>query len=262
MLVHDSFEPPVRLIAKKARAYWRTAFPERYRRYKGSILPPPDPRMGGPEYGDDEFFLASAVSEAGRVLTRLVSGPRDRLLDIGCGHGRLPIGLIHESANISYMGLDVSRDSIEWCRRYLQERHPAYQFQHINVVNALDNPTGHSLSPDYRLPVGTAAIDIVYLWGVLTNMEPEHLPLYAKEFFRVLRPGGKAFVTAHVEDDVPESSVNPENYTPYACHGPLHAVRYERNYFIDTFRQVGLTLTEFGYHAAGNCQSDLYFVKR
>ena len=77
----------------------------------------------------------------------------------------------------------------------------------------------------------------------------------------MLRPGGIAFVTAHVEDSVPASSVNPENYTPYACRGALHAVRFERRHFIETFRGAGLTLTDLKYHAAGNCQSDLYFVK-
>lgn len=256
------FERTGALIPRKARALWRTIFPERYRPHKGSILPPRDLRMGGPEYEDDDFFLDSAIAEGNRVIKKLGCKSSDFLIDIGCGQGRLPIGLIHESFTLSYLGVDVKRDSIDWCKKYIERRHPHFRFQHVNVVNALYNPTGDSLTSDYRLPVDTASVDIVYMWGVLTNMEPEHLPVYAKEFFRVLRPGGKAFVTAHVEDNVPESSVNPENYTPYACHGPLHAVRYERRYFIDTFRQAGLTMTELAYHAAGNCQSDVYFVKR
>ena len=249
-------------LARKTLALCHRVFPKGYRLHNGSILPPHDVRMGGPEYEDDDFFLDSAIAESKRVLTKLACKPHDFLIDIGCGHGRLPIGLIRESCDISYLGIDVKRDSIDWCRQYIQKRKPAYRFQHVDVVNARYNPSGDALSVDYRLPVETGAVNIVYMWGVFTNMEPEHLPVYAREFYRVLRPGGNAFVTAHVEDGVPHASVNPENYTPYSCQGPLHAVRYERKYVIDTFWQAGLTMTELNYHAAGNCQSDIYFAKQ
>ena len=261
MQTQENLQAAKRVLARKATAYWRTVFPERYRIFEGCVLPPPGSADGGAEYGDDRFFLDSAIAEARRVLTKLASAPDDRLVDIGCGHGRLSIGLLHESSSLSYLGLDVQRDSIDWCQRYIQRRHPSYQFRHINVVNELSNPAGDPIAPDYQLPVQAGTADIVYMWGVFTNMEPAHLTVYAREFYRLLRPGGKAFLTAHVEDDVPRSSVNPENYTPYACHGPLHAVRYERGYFLDAFRQAGLILTELNYHAAGNCQSDVYFVK-
>ncbi len=105
---------------------------------------------------------------------------------------------------------------------------------------------------------GAAAV--AYLWGVVTNMEPEFLSVYAQEIGRILKPGGRLFLTANVEDDVPEVSINPDNYTPFQCHGPLNIVRHERQYFLNVFRQAGLILTDYAHHAAGNCQSDLYFV--
>ena len=250
-----------RLVKKFVATEPVSTFPERYTIHRGSILPPRDQRMGGTEYEDDDFFLDSAIGEARRVAAVLKAGPDDLLVDIGCGEGRLPIGLLHESCSLRYLGLDVKRTAIAWCQEYLQQWHPAFRFEHVDVLNARYNPTGRAPLPEDELPVATGSADIVYMWGVLTNMEPEYFPLYAREAARILRHGGRAFVTAHVEAGVPDASVNPDRYTPYRCDGPLHAVRYEREYFIDTFRATGLTLTGMDYHAAGNCQSELYFVR-
>lgn len=232
-----------------------------YRRHRGAVLPPPEARMGGLPYRDDGFFLDSAIGEARRVMGRLQSESDDLLLDFGCGEGRLAIGLIHEGSALRYLGLDVKRDAIAWCNEHLARRHPAFRFEHIDVVNARYNPHGRCLQPGDEIPVATSSADIVYAWGVLTNMEPEHFPPYAREFSRVLRPGGRLFLTAHVEDGVPAASVNPDGYTPYACDGPLHAVRYESGYFLETLREAGFVLDGLDHHAAGNCQSELYFQK-
>ncbi|HYJ78008.1 MAG TPA: hypothetical protein VEW03_00200, partial [Longimicrobiaceae bacterium] len=64
-----------------------------HRELDGSILPPPERRWCGPEFRDDAFFLRSAEAEARRLVERLGCGPRTRLLEVGCGYGRLPIGL-------------------------------------------------------------------------------------------------------------------------------------------------------------------------
>jgi len=259
----------VTLLGKANRLAWSLAsqvkhrlFPEKeYVVYQGSRLPLPGARLNGPDQADNEYFLNSALREAERVITRLGCTPQSLLVDIGCGQGRLPIGLARIFPNFRYIGLDVSEESIHWCQQHIERRHPTYRFQHINLVNARYNPAGHALAGNFRLPVADGTADIVYLWGVVTNMEPEHLAPYAAEISRMLRAGGRAFLTANVEDNVPQVSINPEHYMPWEYHGPLNIVRYEKQYFLDVFRQAGLTLTDFAYHAAGNCQSDLYFGK-
>jgi len=229
--------------------------------FKGSRLPPPALRFNGPDQQHDDSYLASSIAEADRVIEVLGCMATDLIVDIGCGQGRLAIGLARRFESLPYLGLDVSGRSIDWCRLHIERRHPSYAFRHIDVVNARYNPQGSPLGNDFRLPVPSGAAHLVYMWGVVTNMEPAHLPAYAREIARMLRPAGKLFLTANVEDDVPEVSINPANYTRFACHGPLHIVRYEKRHFLEMFDRVGLTLTRFDHHAAGNCQSDLYFVK-
>jgi SAM-dependent methyltransferase len=249
----------VRQIGSKGK---RTLFPTRdHVFYKGSVLPHRDLRFNGPDQQVDAFYLASAIAEAKRVVGVMDYTPRGLLVDIGCGQGRLAIGLIRDLPNARYLGLDVSARSIDWCTKHLESRHPSYRFRHINLVNALYNPLGDALPPVFHLPVTSGAADIAYMWGVVTNMEPEHLAPYAQEISRILRLGGKLFLTANVEANVPKVSVNPEKYVPFVCSGPLHIVRYERQYFLDVFQGAGLKLTQFAYHAAGNCQSEMYFVK-
>ena len=230
--------------------------------HKGSMLPRPADRLKGPNQEDNEFFMNSAINEATRVIMKLGCTQRDFLVDIGCGQGRLPIGLTRELPSLRYLGIDVTESVIQWCKDYIESQYPSYQFQHINLINARYNPSGYVLNDDFHLPVTDGATDIVYMWGVVTNMEPEHLTVYASEITRILRSGGKAFLTANVEDNVPQFSINPENYVPWTYHGPLNIVRYERHYFLDVFQRAGLTLTDCEYHGAGNCQSDLYFVKQ
>jgi SAM-dependent methyltransferase len=252
-----------RLLLSMAAKAKHTVFPKKdYVLYKGSMLPLPNDRLNGPDQEDNEFFLNSSLKEAGRVITNLGCTPQSFLVDIGCGQGRLPIGLSREIASLRYLGIDVSERSIQWCKTHIESQHPTYQFQHINLINARYNPSGFTLEGSFHLPVADSAADIVYMWGVVTNMEPEHLAVYANEIHRMLRKGGKAFLTANVEDNVPQVSINPENYMPWTYHGPLNIVRYEKQYFLDVFQRAGLTLTDYAHHAAGNCQSDMYFVKQ
>lgn len=259
----------VSAFRKAGRLAWRIAakgkqllLPSKdYVVYRGSVLPRPESRLNAADQRDDACFLDSSIKEAARVVTKLGCTQQHFLVDIGCGQGRLPIGLVRELGSVRYLGLDVSKGCIEWCRTHIEKRYPSYKFQHIDVVNARYNPSGKPLAPDFRLPVSDGAVEIVYMWGLVTNMEPEHLAAYANETARMLRRGGKVFLTANVEDNVPEVSINPENYTAFACQGPLHIVRYERQYFRNVFQRAGLELTDFVYHGSGNCQSDLYFIK-
>jgi SAM-dependent methyltransferase len=252
-----------RLTRKIASRVRRKIFPRKdYVLYDGSLLPAPELRFNGALYRDDAFFLASANKEATRVITKCAFTRQDFLVEIGCGQGRLAIGLLRHFNDARYLGLDVSESSIDWCKRHIEKRHPSFQFRYVNVVNERYNPEGEPLSGDFHFPVPAGTADVVYLWGVVTNMEPKHLIPYAAEISRMLRPGGRVFLTANVEDNVPQSSINPDNYTSFAYQGPLHIVRYETGFFMDVFRRAGLKLVANDYHAAGDCQSEVYFVKQ
>lgn len=237
-------------------------FPGRdYVTYRGTRLPARELRFNGSEYQEEAYLLASADAEARRVVEKLGYDPTELLVDLGCGQGRLAIGLGRLVGAARYLGLDVSARSIAWCNEHIRRRDPSYRFHHLDLVNARYNPYGARLSDRFRLPVDDDVASIVFLWGVVTNMEPEHLAVYASEIHRILRPGGKAFFTANLEQDVPAVSINPANYVSFEYHGPLNIVRYEEQYFLEVLERAGLVLEQMDYHASAHCQSDLYFSK-
>ena len=85
-----------------------------------------------------------------------------------------------------------------------------------------------------------------------------HTRIYVSEISRLLRDGGRAFLTAFVEENVPAESVNPDRYVDYECTGPLHVVRYEKDTLFSIFAEHGLTVEEFAYHAGRHCnQSEI-----
>lgn len=251
------------MLTPLLRMAFRRVFPWKdYVVYKGSRLPRPEARLNREDQKNNGVYLESSIAEVRRLVERLDYSPNRLLVDVGCGQGRLPIGLLRQFENARYLGIDVSEPSIRWCRTNIEALHPAYRFQHIDLVNARYNPDGAPLVEEYQLPVADGEADIVYMWGVVTNMEPEHLDTYATETARILAPGGRLFLTANVEAGVPDVSINPSGYTSFACDSPLHIVRYERNYFIDVFLRAGMVLTDYLHHGADNCQSDLYFRKQ
>jgi SAM-dependent methyltransferase len=231
--------------------------------YQGHRLPPKSMRaqMCGDAFINERFYVMSAVLEASKFTGRLAV-KNARVVDIGSGLGRLATGLIAESADVDYVGIDANEPFVRWCRENIESQHPRFRFLHLDMANDRYNPAGSLGGNDLRLPVDDASADVVNLWGVFTNMVPEHVQAFACEIGRILRPDGQCFLTAFAEDDVPDVTFNPADYVPYACDGPLTAVRYSKDWLFSTFRQHGLQVQEFRHHGSMfPKQSEIYLAK-
>jgi SAM-dependent methyltransferase len=225
---------------------------------EGAVLPAPHLRFCGPEFKNDGYFLASARAEAERLASRCRLRPGGRVLDVGCGPGRLAIGLIDRGMEVAeFRGIDAHRPSIRWCARHLARRHPAYRFEHVDVRNPRYNPGGSASDGAVRLPLPDARFDVVYLYSVFSHMLPDGVRGYLAEIRRVLAPGGVLFFTGFVEDGVPEVSENPRDYRQNWA-GPLHCVRYERGFLTRMLEDSGFRLERFDYGGETDGQSALY----
>ena len=107
----------------------------------GGPLPPPGMRMGGPHFRPDAAFVAAAARDVHR-LTRLADlAPTSRLLDWGCGAGRLAVGIRSVLGHVAdYHGVDVQPDLIAWAQANLADQHT--RFTWVDLVNARYNPGG------------------------------------------------------------------------------------------------------------------------
>lgn len=232
--------------------------------HRGYRLPPKSMRnaMCGDPFRSDSFYFLSAVLEATRFSARLGYTQSSRVVDIGCGLGRLATGLLVEFGDVRYLGIDANEKFVRWCRENIEKYHPAFQFVHLDMANELYNPAGTLDASELRLPLDDASADIVYLCGVFTNMAREDVDSYIGEVGRILRPQGRCFVTAFVEDDVPDVTINPTGYVPYVCNEPLLVVRYNRQWLFSTFQQHGLQVEDFRYHETMYPkQSEIYLAK-
>jgi SAM-dependent methyltransferase len=203
-------------------------------------LPPVRIRQGGGRLRfDDEYFLRSAVQSA-ELLTSVGLSQGSRILDFGCGPGRLAIGLIAAGWRGSYLGVDVKDPQIKWAKAQITTRFPNFRFIRVDAANARYNPQG---SEAHKLPVEDEAVDFICALSVFSHMLSNDTATYLGEFHRALSSGGRAYVTAFVEDGVPDETENPDWLGEW--EGELHSVLYSTTHMMRLLEQAGLVLDEF-----------------
>ncbi|MDA1209169.1 MAG: class I SAM-dependent methyltransferase [bacterium] len=229
--------------------------------YDGVTIPIADMRFGGQNFNNDADFVITAEKESLRLIDDFGLTKESALLEIGCGTGRLPIGIMRTIGKVKkYEGIDVSDAAIDWCKRHIEAHHPEFQFTRINVKNDRYNPDGSIISEEFRLPIANGSYDIIYLYSVFSHMELEDCVLYLKEFKRVLKPGGKVFLTTFIEENVPKFEVNPKDYRT-DWKGALHCVRFDKMFFKQLISQYGFQIDAFHYAKETDGQSGVYLSK-
>lgn len=224
----------------------------------GIRIPPPAMRLGGAHFLEDREFVESGRRDVRKLSEAFGIGAESRVLDIGCGVGRLPIGMRAEFGAIdSYTGIDVSSESIAWCDRNISPFNPGAQFILVDLRNERYNAGGRELDERFQLPVDPQ-FDAIFLYSVFSHMETEDVKAYLREFRRLLSPQGGIFLTAFVEDDVPDMTVNPDGYGPLDWEGPLHCVRFSTECFDGLLREAGFTAARVDHATETDGQSAFY----
>lgn len=179
--------------------------------------------------------------------------PDDRVLDVGCGIGRIarPLaGYLKDGG--SYDGFDVAEIAIKWCSRNYGPRHPNFRFRHVEVANGSYNPAGAQSAETFTFPYEAASFDFVFLTSVFTHMVPAEVRRYIEEIERVLAPGGRCLSTFFLLNDESRALIEAGRSTqsfrdvepPYAIvdpENPEAAVAYEEEWALDTLSTAGLS---------------------
>ena len=108
-----------------------------------------------------------------------------RLLDWGCGPGRVVRYLPEQLPGWQFYGSDYNAQSIEWCRDHL----PGIEF----ASNGLD--------PPLKFPSGW--FSAVYSMSVFTHLSEMRQRIWVDELWRVLKYGGILLLTLHGDFVVP-----------------------------------------------------------
>lgn len=99
------------------------------------------------------------------------------VLDLACGHGRNAAMLAPLSAKIFLV--DINAENIEFCRSRFGE----------DSRFSFERNDGCSLNS-----ISAGELTLAYCFDAMVHFDSDVVRAYLKEFFRVLAPGGKAFV--------------------------------------------------------------------
>ncbi len=131
--------------------------------------------------------------------------PKDKILDLGCGNGRLGIPL--SVMDVEYVGIDPCDKSIIFCKRAFKD-FSHLQFQHIDIRCMPFNPNGMITPKDLIVPHQDTYFDIIIASSLFTHLATlEIANHYFAEILRVLKPAGYLFTSWF------RSPPNDVNYT-------------------------------------------------
>lgn len=120
------------------------------------------------------------------------------VLDMGCGT-RFTDTLINRPVAIgSYTGIDVDRGMVDFLVREAND--PRLSHHHLSAYHEAYNPGGERLHADRVLPIGDARFDVITLYSVFTHMVPEDIRAMLTILRRHVRPDGRLFFTAGIDD--------------------------------------------------------------
>jgi SAM-dependent methyltransferase len=181
--------------------------------------------------------------------------PSDRVLDVGCGIGRMAVPLTTYLKDGRYEGFDIVPMGIEWCRKNITPRFPHFRFQLADVYNKSYNPGGSCKASVYRFPFGEGSFDFVFLTSIFTHMLPDDLEHYLHEIHRVLKNGGRCLITYFLLNDESRQLIARGKSTIDLKHDmgvwmavhedkPEDAIAFEEKWVRELYGRAGFSILE------------------
>jgi SAM-dependent methyltransferase len=159
----------------------------------------PPRRLRG--FAGDSDFVATGAEIEGLLRAHGGLGPASRVLDVGCGIGRVArtlVDVLDPAAGGAYVGFDPVAPAVAWCAaRYP----PPFRFVHADLRNDLYNPSGAVAATEYGFPVDDGWATLAVATSVFTHLDRAESEHYLGEVRRALAPGGVALLTFFLLDD-------------------------------------------------------------
>lgn len=157
----------------------------------------PDPDENQEARDEEEASVEERISlneqRLGSVLTALKSTGAKRVMDLGCGEGRLLQILMKERQFEEIVGMDVSHRALEIASRRLHlERLAPKQREKVKLIH------GSLIYRDRRLEGFDAAAVI----EVIEHLDPPRLAAFERAVFEAAKPGAVVVTTPNVEYNI------------------------------------------------------------
>src|SRR5690349_5792345 len=137
--------------------------------------------------------ISLAEQRMGAVMAALRSAGAKRVLDLGCGEGRLLRELLKDKTFAEIVGMDVSHRALEVAAQKLRmENLPTLQRERIHLIH------GSLTYRDKRL----AGYDAATVVEVIEHQDPPRLAAFERVLFEFARPQTVVVTTPNVEYNV------------------------------------------------------------
>lgn len=148
----------------------------------GLPVPPKKLWLG---YGDtEEEYLLSGETHVEKMIDIVKASDfsfeeANRMLDFGCGGGRMIRHLKEFAMSSEIWGTDISTEHIYWCAQYLS---PPFHFATTTTIP--------------HLPFEDRYFDFIYVGSVFTHID-DLAKAWLLELRRILSPKGRLYITIH-----------------------------------------------------------------
>ncbi len=181
--------------------------------------------------------------------------PHEKVLDIGCGIGRLAFPLLeYLDESGGYDGFDTFPVGVNWCAENITPEFPNFNFSLVDIFNTTYNPSGQVKGSEFVFPYEDNSFDLVILNSVFTHMMPDDIIHYISEIKRVLNDGGRIFATFFlINKDSLELMNQGKSVHDFYKFGifytadpkdPMDAVGYDDKFVYNIFEKHGFKVQE------------------
>ena len=182
--------------------------------------------------------------------------PDERVLDVGCGIGRMAVPLTgYLDDQGSYEGFDVFPEGVRWCQENITPKYPNFRFRVADIRNKEYNPGGSFAASEYEFPYEDESFDFVLLTSVFTHLLPDEVENYLSEIGRVLAPGGRCLASFFLLNEESLDSIRSGASTINFRHDfgeyrtkdkdtPEAAIAYPEDYIRSLYAERGLAIVE------------------
>jgi len=162
---------------------------------------------------------------------------KGEVLDYGCGAGHLLKEMLRKSS-ADFYGVDFSEDSINETKRQTEN---SPNLKGLVVIEGL--PT----------PFKNEQFDFITLIETIEHLQDEALDQTMQELFRILKPGGKIFVTTPFNEDLNQHL----NFCPF-CKSEFHEMQHMQSFDVAALQALA---ARHGFSTDGCVNMDIERLK-